>query len=43
MTITPGSPGRVMVRLRAIDPDGLSVTESFSVTVTAGSRGLRFR
>ena len=38
VTITPGSPGRVMVRLRAIDPDGLSVTDSFSVTVTAGNR-----
>ena len=37
VTITPGSPGRVMVRLRAIDPDGLSVTDSFSVTVSAGS------
>ena len=37
VTITPGSPGRVMVRLRAIDPDGLSVTDSFSVTVTAGN------
>ena len=38
LTITPGSPGRVVVRLRAIDPDGLSATDSFSVTVTAGSR-----
>ena len=38
VTITPVSPGRVMVRLRAIDPDGLSVTDSFSVTVTAGNR-----
>ena len=38
VTITPGSPGRVVVRLRAIDPDGLSATDSFSVTVTAGSR-----
>ena len=37
-TITPGSPGRVVVRLRAIDPDGLSANDSFSVTVTAGSR-----
>ena len=27
-----------MVTLRAIDPDGLSATDSFSVTVTAGSR-----
>ena len=38
VTITPGSPGRVVVRLRAIDTDGLSATDSFSVTVTAGSR-----
>ena len=37
VTITPGSPGRVVVRLRAIDPDGLSATDSFSVTVTAGN------
>ena len=37
LTITPGSPGRAVVRLRAIDPDGLSATDSFSVTVTAGS------
>ena len=38
VTITPVSPGRVVVRLRAIDPDGLSAIDSFSVTVTAGSR-----
>ena len=38
VTLTPGSPGRVVVMLRAIDPDGLSATDSFSVTVTAGSR-----
>ena len=38
VTMTPGSPGRVVVRLRAIDPDGLSVNDSFSVTVTAGNR-----
>ena len=38
VTITPGSPGRVVVRLRAIDPDGLSATASFSITVIAGSR-----
>ena len=38
VTITPGSPGRAVVTLRAIDPDGLSATDSFSVTVTAGSR-----
>ena len=38
VTMTPVSPGRVVVRLRAIDPDGLNVTDSFSVTVTAGNR-----
>ena len=38
VTMTPVSPGRVVVRLRAIDPDGLNVTDSFSVSVTAGSR-----
>ena len=37
VTITPGSPGHVVVRLRAIDPDGLSATDAFSVTVSAGS------
>ena len=37
VTITPGSPGRAVVRLRAIDPDGLSATDSFSVTVSAGN------
>ena len=38
VTLTPGSPGHAVVRLRAIDPDGLSATDSFSVTVSAGSR-----
>ena len=38
VTLTPGSPGRAVVTLRAIDPDGLSATDSFSATVTAGSR-----
>ena len=39
VTLTPGSPGRaVVVTLRAIDPDGLSAADSFSVTVSAGSR-----
>ena len=37
-TITPGSPGRAVVTLRAIDPDGLSAVETFSVLVTAGNR-----
>ena len=38
VTLTPGSPGRAVVTLRAIDPDGLSAVEPFSVTVTAGNR-----
>ncbi len=38
VTLTPGSPGRAVVTLRAIDPDGLSAVELFSVTVTAGNR-----
>ena len=38
VTITPGSPGRAVVTLRAIDPDGLSAVETFSVLVTAGNR-----
>ena len=38
VTLTPGSPGRAVVTLRAIDPDGLSATDAFSVTVTAGNR-----
>ena len=38
VTLTPVSPGRVVVRLRAIDPDGLSAVDSFSVTVTAGNK-----
>ena len=37
VTLTPGSPGRAVVTLRAIDPDGLSATDSFSVTVSAGN------
>ena len=37
-TLTPGSPGRVVVNLRAIDPEGLSVVESFMVTVSAGTQ-----
>ena len=37
VTITPGSPGRAVVTLRAIDPDGLSATDAFSVTVAAGN------
>ena len=38
VTLTPGSPGRAVVTLRAVDPGGLSAVEAFSVTVTAGSR-----
>ena len=38
VTMTPGPPGRAVVRLRAIDPDGLSAVDSVSVTITAGSR-----
>ena len=38
VTLTPGSPGRAVVRLRAVDPDGLSAVEAFSVTVSAGNR-----
>ena len=38
VTLTPGSPGRVVVVLRAIDPEGLSAVESFTVTVSAGNQ-----
>ena len=38
VTVTPGSPGRFVVTLRATDPDGLSAVEAFAVTVTAGNR-----
>ena len=38
VTLTPGSPGRAVVTLRATDPDGLSAVELFTVTVAAGSR-----
>ena len=38
LTLTPRSPGRVVVNLRAIDPEGLSVVESFIVTVSAGTQ-----
>ena len=36
VTLTPGSPGRAVVTLRASDPDGLSAGGAFSVTVSAG-------
>ena len=38
VTLTPGSPGRVLVRLGATDPGGLTTVRGFSVTVTAGGR-----
>ncbi len=38
VTLTPGSPGRVLVTLRATDPDGLSAVVAFTVTVQAGTR-----
>ena len=38
VTLTPGSPGRAVVTLRAVDPGGLSAVEAFSVTVSAGSK-----
>ena len=38
VTLTPGSPGRAVVSARVTDPGGLSATETFSVTVTAGDR-----
>ena len=38
VALTPGSPGRAVVTLRAADPDGLSAVEAFTVTVAAGSR-----
>ena len=41
VTLTPGSPGRAVVTLRATDPKGLSAVEDFSVLVTAGQQGLR--
>ena len=36
--LTPGSPGRVVIRLRATDPSGLSAVDNFAVTVSAGTR-----
>ena len=38
VTLTPASPGRAVVTMRATDPDGLSAVELFTVTVAAGSR-----
>ena len=38
LSLTPGSPGRSLVRVRATDPDGLAATAMFTVTVSAGTR-----
>ncbi len=38
LTVTPLAPGRVPVQVRAVDPDGLSVTRTVTVTVEAGTR-----
>ena len=38
VTVTPGSPGRYVVTLRATDPGGLSAVDVFRVTVRAGTR-----
>ena len=38
LTLTPLAPGRVPVRVRATDPDGLSVMRTVTATVEAGTR-----
>ena len=38
LTLTPGAPGTAQVTVRATDPDGLSAVDSFSVSVTLGTR-----
>ena len=38
LTLTPGAPGSAQVTVRATDPDGLSAVDSFSVSVTLGTR-----
>ncbi|MDE2757345.1 MAG: SwmB domain-containing protein, partial [Acidobacteriota bacterium] len=38
LTLTPGAPGAATVTVRATDPGGLSAVDSFSVSVTAGTR-----
>ena len=38
LTLTPGTPGTAEVTVRATDPDGLSAVDSFSVSVTLGTR-----
>ena len=37
-TLTPGSPGRILVTLSATDPGGLTTARCFTVTVRAGTR-----
>ena len=38
LTLTPLAPGRIAVRVRATDPDGLSAVQTVTVTVAAGTR-----
>ena len=38
LTLTPGAPGTAQVTVRAADPEGLSAVDSFSVSVTVGTR-----
>ena len=38
LTLTPGAPGTATVTVHATDPDGLSAVDSFSVSVTLGTR-----
>ena len=38
LILTPGAPGTATVTVRATDPDGLSAVDSFSVSVTLGTR-----
>ena len=38
LTLTPLAPGRIAVRVRATDPDGLSAVRTVTVTVTPGTR-----
>ena len=38
LTLTPLAPGRIAVTIRAVDPEGLSVTRTVMVTIQAGTR-----
>ena len=38
LTLTPLAPGRIAVTVRAVDPEGLSVTRNVMVTIQAGTR-----